>query len=193
MNYLSHILLSGENPMILVGNFMGDGVKGNDFENYPGDLKKGILLHRQIDSFMDSNPLVMEGKKRLHPTQHKFAGVVIDVFYDYFLAKHWKKYTTHEFEPFISNSYLMLEQHVELMPEISQFILGRMASSNWLIQYKEVQGIDRALTGLSSRTKYPNNMANAAVHLVEFEKEFDQEFLAFFPEMINHCKKFLES
>jgi len=179
--------------MILVGNFMGDSVKGNGFENYPSDLKKGLLLHRQIDSFMDSHPLVMTGKKRLHRTQHKFAGVVIDVFYDYFLAKNWKKFSDKNMAAFIDTSYQTLEAHVHLMPEISQFIFGKMSSSNWLIQYQEVKGIDRALAGLSRRTKYPNNMAEASDHLIEFEQEFNEEFLAFFPEMVDHCNKFLKS
>ncbi|MBL4704611.1 MAG: DUF479 domain-containing protein [Flavobacteriales bacterium] len=191
MNYLAHILLSGNNPLHLVGNFMGDSVKGKDYQTYPSEISKGILLHRQIDSFMDQHPIVQKGKLRLHKNQSKFAGVVIDVFYDYFLAKNWAEFSDQDYHEFIQENYRTLENHIHLMPTMSQFILGRMVSSDWLGHYLHSDGINQALSGLSRRTKYPNNMENAVLDLLKYETEFNNEFKLFFPQIVNHCKDFI--
>lgn len=191
MNYLAHIVLSGDNPMHLIGNFIGDAVKGKDYLRYKPAIATGIKLHRQIDSFMDTHPVVMQGKERLYGTSGKFAGVVIDVFYDYFLCKNWEKYGRGEFNEFVQSSYNILQQHVDLMPDISQFILGRMVGSNWLGHYPEIAGIQSALTGLSHRTRYKNNMANSVQDLIRYEVEFNREFNIFFPEIVDHCKTFI--
>ena len=191
MNYLAHILLSGENPLHLVGNFIGDSVKGNDYLEYDDGILTGILLHRQIDSFMDSHPIVTQGMKRLYPNQRKFAGVVIDIFYDYFLCKNWSTYSDIDYSRFVNNTYATLEKHVELMPTMSQFILGKMISSDWLGHYPKIDGINRALIGLSKRTKYDNNMANAVQDLIKYEEEFNAEFNSYFPQIIDHCSSYI--
>ena len=191
MNYLAHLFLSGDNPKHMVGNFMGDSVKGRDYENYDDELRLGILLHRQIDHFMDTHPEVEKGKARLRNHIGKFSGVVMDVFYDHFLALNWHEYSAVNRDDFIQSSYRILEKHVDDMPQITQFIMGRMISNNWLGHYHKEEGIDRALTGLSHRTRYKNNMADSVQFLVKFKQDFDQEFRSYFPEIIDHCNTFI--
>ena len=93
MNFLAHIYLSGTDEKILVGNFMGDYVKGRDYLKYPEDIRKGLLLHRQIDFYTDNHPIVKNSKKRIESVYRKYSGIIIDIFYDYFLATNWPDYS----------------------------------------------------------------------------------------------------
>ena len=89
MNFLAHIYLSGNNDLIKIGNFMADGIRGNDYLKFPDDVKKGILLHRQIDTFTDLNPIYRKSKHRLHAKYGHYSGVIMDILYDHYLAKNW--------------------------------------------------------------------------------------------------------
>ena len=89
MNFLAHIYLSGNNDLLKIGNFMADSIRGNSYENYPEEIKKGILLHRSIDSFTDMHPVYRKSKHRLHEKYGHYSGVIMDIFYDHFLAKNW--------------------------------------------------------------------------------------------------------
>jgi acyl carrier protein phosphodiesterase len=92
MNFLAHLHLSGNNPNIMLGNFMGDFVKGKSYrQQYEPEIIKGIELHRSIDEFTDSHPVVTESKNRLRPTYRHYSGVIVDVFYDHFLAANWNQ------------------------------------------------------------------------------------------------------
>ena len=89
MNFLAHIYLSGDNDLIKIGNFMADGIRGKHYEYLPAEVQKGIVLHRAIDTYTDSHPIFRQSTKRLHHRYHHYAGVIVDVFYDHFLAKNW--------------------------------------------------------------------------------------------------------
>ena len=191
MNYLAHLVLSRHDPKCLLGNFIGDEVKGKAFQNYPNDIALGIKMHRAIDNFMDSHPVVKESKTRIRPSQGKFSGVVLDVFYDYLLCKNWKRYMDHEFGDFIEDIYSQLLQQKYLMPRFSQLIIEKMVESDWLGSYQNVTGIERALTGLSKRTPYTNNMSSASALLEQQEQQFSQEFNIYFPQVIDFCAIFL--
>ena len=93
MNFLAHIYLSGDNDLIKIGNFMADGIRGKQFENYHPEIQKGIILHRFIDTFTDAHPVFRQSTKKLHENYHHYAGVIVDVFYDHFLAKNWNLYS----------------------------------------------------------------------------------------------------
>ncbi len=191
MNYLAHLFLSERNASLVVGNFIADQVKGNTYLAFEPAVATGILLHREIDSFMDNHELVQKGKERLYDTQGKFAGVVMDVFYDYFLCKNWKRFSDDNYPDFVSEHYTILEENSDVMPSLSQYIMERMIRTDWLGSYPSINGIDRALKGLSTRTKYPNNMHKATSELLKYEQELELEFSNFFPDIVAHCKQFI--
>src|SRR5436190_22096246 len=108
MNYLAHLYLSGDDPMIMIGNFIADHIKGKQFDLYSKEIQKGILLHRSIDTFTDQHPLVEQSKLLLRPHFHKYAPVIADVFYDHFLAKDWKNYHPQSLENFAQHAYQLM-------------------------------------------------------------------------------------
>jgi acyl carrier protein phosphodiesterase len=105
MNFLAHIYLSGDNDLLKIGNFMADSIRGHHYEDYPTEIRKGILLHRAIDSFTDMHPIYRQSKHRLHEKYGHYSGVIMDIFYDHFLAKNWNKYSN---EPNWAVNKLML-------------------------------------------------------------------------------------
>ena len=115
MNFLAHIYLSGDNDFIKIGNFMADSIKGDHYNNYPEYIRKGILLHRSIDSFTDLHPVFRKSKHRLHDRYGHYSGVIMDIFYDHFLAKNWSNYNNITLEKYVFNFYQLLEQNFDIL------------------------------------------------------------------------------
>jgi acyl carrier protein phosphodiesterase len=193
MNYLAHIYLSGNNNDLLIGNFIADGVKGKKFQNYRPEVAKGILLHRFIDNYTDHHPIVKESKRRVREDFGKFSGIIIDVFYDHFLAKNWPKFSVIQLEIYINEKYSILSNHQNIFPEKVQYMFSKMIEQNWLLNYREVEGINRTLKGLSVRFPFPNKMNLATTKLLEDYIFFENDFLQFFPQLVSDVSKFSES
>ena len=105
MNYLAHLHLSNNDKNLIIGNYIADDVKGKAYLNFPLEIQKGIILHRKIDDFTDSHKVVGNSKNLIRHHQNKFTPVVMDVFYDYFLAKNWEEYSTVDLLSFTTNIY----------------------------------------------------------------------------------------
>lgn len=193
MNYLAHIYLSGENNGIKIGNFIADGIKGKQYEAYSGNIRKGILLHRAIDSFTDAHPIVKQSTKRLHEIHGHYSGVIIDMFYDHFLAKHWKQYTTPPLPVYADNFYTLLQLHTNLLPERILRLMKPMITYNWLVMYESLEGIDEILKQMHHRTKYRGSLDIASESLIKYYTEFEAEFFEFFKLLQEHCKEILET
>ncbi len=194
MNYLAHLYLSGNNPMIMIGNFIADHVKGKQFDLYSAEIKKGILLHRRIDAFTDQHPIVEQSKLLLRSYFHKYAPVIVDVFYDHFLARDWKEYHSQSLEDYSNDVYQLMENNLSLLPERAQFMLTYMKKYNWLRGYAAINGMERALSGLSGRTKFDSKMEEAPEFLVQHYELFERQFKFFFKELqseVAHAKSSL--
>lgn len=183
MNFLAHIYLSGDSDLLKIGNFMADGIRGNQFDNYPKEVQKGIFLHRAIDTFTDSHPVFRESTKKLHSRYHHYAGVIIDVFYDHFLAKNWKTYSDENLEEFIERFYQSLKNNPTILSPRTAGFMAVMFRENWLLKYKTIEGIEHILTQMDRRTKNQSKMRFAVEELQEFYNEFEKEFTLFFEEL----------
>ena len=183
MNFLAHIYLSNNQPMVTIGNFIADGIKGKDYKNYPKDIQIGILLHREIDTFTDAHPLVRQSTKRLHQNYSHYSGVIIDILYDHFLAKNWNSYSDVPLETFVDDFYDLLETHYELLPTRIQKMMPYMLADNWLVSYAKIEGIQKVLDGMNRRTKLISGMNNATSELQQYYTEFEEEFTVFFEEL----------
>ena len=130
MNFLAHIYLSGDNDLLKIGNFMADSIRGNSYENYPDEIKKGILLHRSIDSFTDMHPVYRKSKHRLHEKYGHYSGVIMDIFYDHFLAKNWANYSNKKLEEYAENTNILcINIHSELTAKTFYEMLGYQPTS----------------------------------------------------------------
>ncbi len=193
MNFLAHLYLSGDNPKITVGNFIGDFVKGAQIEIYDEEIKTGILLHREIDSFTDNHPVVMNSKKRLRPTFRHYSPVIVDVFYDHFLASDWHLYEKKDLREFTNGFYALISEYAEIIPEKVNHMLIYMKRDDWLYHYRQKEGIQRALAGMARRTPFDSKMEMAVDYLNKDYEKYKAEFHAFFPELAQHCAEFLKS
>ena len=167
----------------MIGNFIADAVKGNKYLDYDTEISKGIMLHRHIDTFSDEHPIVEHSKARLRNKYKKYAGVIVDVFYDHFLAANWKNYAASDLKDFTMDTYNTLYKHENILPEKIMHMLYYMKKENWLYEYRKVEGIHEALSGLSRRTKFDSNMDMASFDLRADYALFQKEFEAFFPEL----------
>lgn len=197
MNFLAHLYLSGNSEGLLIGNFIADAVKGKAHEKFPPDIQKGIILHRRIDIYTDSHPIVLQSCKRLWDKYRHYSPVIIDIFYDHFLAANWSNYSTVSLEKFVADAYRLMEANRELLPEKIQFMLSFMTKQNWLVNYAQVEGIRKTLTGMSRRTPFESGMETAVESLVEHYPLFKNEFELFFEELKKHVaqetQKLIES
>jgi acyl carrier protein phosphodiesterase len=189
MNFLAHIYLSGDNDLIKIGNFMADGIRGKQFENFPEEVQKGIILHRSIDTYTDSHAIFRQSTKRLHEKYHHYAGVIVDIIYDHFLAKNWEKYSDEKLEKFINRFYRSLHENYPVLSEKTQDLMPYMIKQNWLLSYQTIEGIRNILTQMDRRSKNLSKMQFASEELVEFYTEFEQEFTSFFEDLKQHSKQ----
>lgn len=183
MNFLAHIYLSEDQELVKIGNFMADGIRGKQFENYHSEIQKGILLHRFIDTYTDAHPIFRNSTKRLHSKYHHYAGVIIDVFYDHFLAKNWSQYSEEKLEIFVGYFYQSLQDNYDLLSERAKGMMPYMIEHNWLLSYQTIEGIHRILTQMDSRTKNESKMRFASNELQEFYDDFENEFTTFFDDL----------
>lgn len=189
MNFLAHLYLSGDNAEIKVGNFIGDFVKGKNLEERFGkEVAKGITLHREIDWFTDRHPVVKQSKDRLRSKYHHYSGVIVDVFYDHFLAKNFDRYSQTVLPDFADECYATIQHHDSILPEEVKHMMPYMINGNWLANYAKIEGIHRALSGMSRRTKFESKMDEASEDLKNHYSDFEKEFFSFFPEL----KKFAD-
>jgi acyl carrier protein phosphodiesterase len=185
MNFLAHAYLSGDSEDLLIGNFIADAVKGSAINNFSEGIKKGILLHRKIDTYTDSHPVVHESIVRLRPKYHKYAGVLVDIFFDHFLAKNWKEYSSIELKTFTAKVYTVMQNNYALLPHRSQELLPYMIKYDWLTNYAKLEGIQKVLSGMASRTSFVSHMDEAVADLKEHYQLFENEFRLFFPDLVS--------
>jgi len=184
VNFLAHIYLSFDDPQITLGNFMADSIRGRDYRHYPEGMQKGVLLHRAIDTFTDSHPIARQSSKRLHRRYRHYSMVIVDIYYDHFLARNWQAYSNTPLEEFTENFYRLLEENLEAMPETVRHMAPYMIADNWLLSYRELEGIHKVLKGLNRRTGRKSGMDQAVAELEAYYNEFEAEFTTFFDELI---------
>lgn len=188
MNYLGHLYLADGTPESLLGNLLGDFLKGVSLEQFPDPVRRGIQQHLRVDAFTDSHPLFRRSRARVQPPHRRYAGVLVDVFYDHFLARHWHEYSPVPLPTFAGEFYTVLEAHQALLPEPLRRMAPRMAAEDWLCSYARLDGIDRTLRRLSRRLSRENGLGEA---IVELEREYaalETDFRGFFPDLIAHVR-----
>jgi acyl carrier protein phosphodiesterase len=189
LNFLAHIYLSGDSDDIKIGNFIGDYVKGRNYEKYPDLVREGIMLHREIDSFTDSHPVVLRSKMHLKKRFRRYSGVIVDIFYDHFLASEWAKFSKHPLPQYVVGMYEILVSNYFMLPNEIKTFLPFFIINNWLESYTTIEGIAGVLRRMTRRTSLPNETTFAIAELRKNYHLFREEFFQFFPELIDHVEK----
>ncbi len=204
MNHLAHFFLSGNNEDIIIGNFIADFISNKEVDEYTEGVQQGIKLHREIDAFTDTHPIVKQSTKRLHPFHHKYSPVIVDIYYDYLLGKNWERFTSSRRDAFgkmindgspfesislrvyINNIYKMLKLRKKDLPIKLQARIDQMIADDWLMKYTTFEGLNEAFNRIEKYAAFPGNFGNAALHLEMYLEDFDKEFIEFFPELMQH-------
>ena len=189
MNFLAHIYLSFGDDEITVGNFIADSIRGKNYLHLPRRVQQGIVLHRAIDTYTDTHPTVRQSSKRLHENYSHYSRVIVDIFYDHFLAKNWKQYSDVPLEVFVDHFYDLLEINYEILPVPVKRMMPYMIADNWIVNYASLDGISKVLNGMNRRTKNRSKMNFAIVDLEENYHAFESEFKSFFEELITYSRQ----
>ena len=182
MNYLAHLHLGGDQPAQLLGSLYGDFVKGWLSGQWPPEIEAAIGLHRRIDAFTDSHPLLAASRARFPLTRRRYAGILLDVFFDHCLARHWQDYAAEPLAQFSGRVYQVLLQEPQL-PERLALIAPRMAEQDWLSSYHDFAVLQQVLVGMQRRLSRPQGLDGA---LEELERLYDPllaDFREFYPQL----------
>lgn len=190
MNFLFHMLLSGDNEQILVGNFMGDFVKGPLTGRLSGQISQGVTLHRRIDSFAGHNELFRRSRLRLDPHYGLYRGVLVDLFYDHFLVREWQEWSEETFDAYLLRCRAIVERHRAELPERMQPLVP-VIFDELLPSYGEVGGIGRALERMSRRVSRANPLAGGEAELLRHYHGLQADFRGFMPLVMRFAGDFI--
>ena len=192
MNWLAHILLSEPNVENRLGNLLGDLVKGKDLDGLNCNLRRGVSRHYAIDKFTDSHPIVKISKKRIDKEYSKFAGILIDVFYDHLLAKNWAMYSDAIFTDFTTEIYASFQKYPGEIPPTAKQIIDCMVNGDWLNSYQHLSGVENALDRIDHRIRARMGdrikLVDAMPILERESIDLEQDFHSFFPEIQQHIQ-----
>lgn len=182
MNYLAHLHLGGQRPGQLLGSLYGDFVKGRLQGQFDPEVEAAIALHRRIDVFTDRHPLVDIALGRFTETRRRYAGIVLDVFFDHCLARDWPLYADRPLEQFTADVYQVLSREGQL-PERLAKIAPHMVANDWLGSYREFEVLEQVLRGISRRLTRPEELAGAMAELRRLYEPLSEDFSLFYPQL----------
>ncbi len=184
MNYLAHLYLAQDDDELMVGNFIGDFVKGRIEDHFRPGVRKGIIHHRKIDSFTDFHPVVRRCRRLISRKRRKFSGVMIDVFFDFFLTQKWEDYSEEPLDSFIERSYMTIKRFEDIIPQNAKKLLPGIAKNNWLGRYGNIKDLGSVFRRLSIKVRRGHLLIGAEEELIVNYRGVESYFDTFFPELI---------
>ena len=180
--------LAGDSEESIVGNMLGDFVKGRIGGEFPPGITDGIMAHRKIDAYTDSHERVLLSKRLMSPERRRFSGIIVDLAFDHLLAVDWGDYSALPLDDFIERTYGVLASNADIMPPRPREILKVMIEEDWLGSYRELDGIGRALDRIAIRIARrfgrENSLPGAAEEIARNYGALEENFRGFFPELI---------
>lgn len=189
MNYLAHLYLAGDNPQHQVGHLLGDFVKSREIDGYPAGIRAGIRMHQRVDAFSEAHPVFAASRRRFEAPYRRYAGIIVDLVYDHFLAKHWREHATTDLSQFTTAVYAVLRRHENEMPPRLRRILPHMIADDWLGSYQDLGNIGRALTGISRRLRRENPLASSMEAVKANYEGLEVDFGRFFPDLERYSRE----
>lgn len=194
MNFLAHAFLAGPDPADRLGGMLGDFVKGPLPAGLPAPVAAGVALHRRIDSYADAHPAFRASRARVSAGRRRYAGIMIDLFYDHFLARAWDEFSPEPLPDFTAGTYALLARHSALLPPRLAQIFPHMRREDWLGSYRALPSVGEALDNMSRhRLSRPNPLAGAAEELEVGYGGFERDFRAFLPDALSFAGQLREA
>jgi acyl carrier protein phosphodiesterase len=188
MNYLAHTYLAGDSDESIVGSLLGDFVKGHPSDHYRGAIAAAILHHRKVDSFTDAHPVARRSRRRFSPRRRRFAGIIVDVCYDHFLAVHWERFSSENLDAFARRVYGAVDHHHRCLPVGLRRTAARMVAGDWLTGYRDLERVGFALDRIAERLRRGRRFQGALVEVKRHYAALEDDFLGFFPQLTAFSK-----
>jgi len=193
VNFLAHALLAGDSPALIVGGVVGDWIKGTLPGALPPDLAKGVALHRAIDEHAETHPAFCRSRTRISSQRRRYAGVLVDVFYDHLLAKHWADIHHRPLDEYCNEVYRHIQDRLHDLPPDSHFALNMMERQDWLSSYAHMNEIADVLARMSRRARQPNPLTNGELELLADVEGFTADFYEWFGDAKGFCQQWQNS
>ena len=191
MNWLAHVFLSENHIEHQLGNLLTDPLKGKAWEGASDRIHKGIMMHKRIDTFTDTHPVVSKSKALLTPRGH-LKGVVLDILYDHFLSLHWDRFCTIPREIFLNDFRSKALLAIGNYPDKAQYVISRVVANRQLSSYEHMDGVVAAFgridRRLSDRALSKDNTTRYIPLIAKERDELEENFLIFFPELMKEVK-----
>lgn len=192
MNHIAHALLSFGDEDLLLGNFIGDFVKGKDWQQYAEGVQRGIMLHRYIDDFTDNHPMSDRSVARVRPYARRFAAPVTDVLYDHLLLRHWGDYSEQPFDAFVDEAYAGLQKRAGEMPARLRERFPMMLADDFFRRYRTPEGMRQVMNRFSKRLPIVIEVAPLMDCFFAEIAAFSADFNAFYPELRAFAREFID-
>ncbi|RME92174.1 MAG: DUF479 domain-containing protein [Bacteroidetes bacterium] len=190
MNFLAHLLLSYEEEELLIGNFLGDFVRNSELPKLSTGIQRGVQLHRHIDTYTDQHPSVSRGTRLLHVRHRKYAGVVLDIYFDYLLAKHWSRFGSGNLRTFTQDMYAIIGKFLPQFPSRIAKFVPNMIADDWLMKCTAYAGLEETFRRLRKRLSRPEFLDGVVANLQAQEEALEIVFLQFFPDLMQEVRAF---
>ena len=186
MNYLGHLFFSNNDSELMLSNLFGDFVKGKDLSQFRPKTQEGITLHRAIDNYIDTHPAVVELLHVLYPKLPKVSGIAVDLFFDHLLAKNWGKFHPEDLNTFLTSFYNNLKTENEEFTAEFKHMIHHLVKVNWISYYPQLNGLQKALNGVSSRISFANELKNGLPVFLENQSLIESTFEIYMKDAIVH-------
>lgn len=195
MNYLAHAWLARHHDDAILGALLGDFVRGQAaLRDWPATVRAEIVRHRHIDAYTDAHPVVAGARALFEGDLRRYAGIVLDVYFDHCLARDWARWNDTPLEVFTARVYAVLRAHLAVLPPRLQAIAPRMAAHDWLGGYRQRGSVDRAVAGIATRLSRNGDRLVACLDaLRRHEAAVDAAFQAFFPALVDAAGRMREA
>jgi len=192
LNHLAHALLSGPDADLQLGSLLGDFWRGAPDPEWTAGVRAGVILHRKIDVYTDSHPQVSAARALFEPPFRRYAGILIDIYFDHVLARDWSLHATDSLAEFSARIGDLLDRHARWLPADLNRFAGYFHRHGLFGAYAQRATIDQVLVGVSGRLRHPNLLGEAGPALWERSNELDAAFARFFPDLADYARRQLD-
>lgn len=193
MNHLAHALLAGDDPGLQLGGMLGDFVRGTPDPALPGKVVAGIRLHRAIDVYTDAHPEVLAAKALLQPPYRRYAGILLDIWFDHCLARDFPRWSTQSLDRFSTKLRDLLQARHALLPPTLQRFLSYMQAHDLPAGYARRDELAQSFRGVGRRLRRDNPLDHALPVLIALEAPLQRRFEAFFPQLQDFAQSWIAS